>query len=421
MKNKLFLFAFTVIFVLSQLMSLTGCENDNKKTEPYAIAIVAGMNHNSAPLHKNNIKKPVDDVALSRGYVCCVRLDGNPQLIAEKTFKDRTGNYTEKQLRNFLKDDAKKFISKIISQAASVYEECDLYSAILLAAKELNESGFSDRRLVIIHSGLSTSGYIDFTKEYDNKKTLFDALPQTLVDQLREHDLLAPLEGVDITFVNFAQVSDEQEPLSDECFVKFKSFWEDFLKECGAANVHFDNNKSAKKNGYDNLALPDNLVLPSVTTVKFPEDTDIIHFKGSKIVEDNKDAQGNSVKFKPESAEFKDPVSAEKVIKAIANDILNDKSNPEIIVGATTASWGDGDGISLSLERAQAVKDVLVKSGVDESKIICVGIGRNPNFSQHVEDLNKKGKFVEEKGKLNRCVYIYPASSELGKEMLNFK
>lgn len=415
MKNKIFLFAFSVIFVLSQLVSLSGCGSDNAKTEPYAIAIVAGVTQNSAYFHVKEIKEPVVDVALSRGYACYVRIDGNPQLIEEITFKEKTGNYTPKQLRDYLKGDANKFISKISSQAAAVNEECDLYSAILLAANELNESGFSDRRLVIIHSGLSTSGYIDFTKEYDNKKTLFDASPSTLANQLREHDLLAPLEGVDITFMNFAQVSDEQEPLSDECFVKFKDFWEKFLKECGATDVHFDNHKSVKKSGYKDLDLP------SVKTVKFPEDTPITPFTGASIVEGKNDAQGNSVKFKPESAEFKDPVSAEKVIKAIANDILNDKSNPEIIVGATTASWGDGDGISLSLERAQAVKDVLVKSGVDESKIICVGIGRNPNFSQHVEDLNKKGKFVEEKGKLNRCVYIYPASSELGKEMLTFK
>ena len=121
-----------------------------------------------------------------------------------------------------------------------------------------------------------------------------------------------------------------------------------------------------------------------------------------------------SIKFKSNTAELADKDKAAAALKPIG-EIL--KNNPDLTVylAGMTASVG-GDGKQLSLERAEAVKSLLLDMGANEEQISCVGLGRAENFLR-VKDLDNDGNLIEQKAKLNRAVFLFGSDSDTAKKL----
>jgi len=118
------------------------------------------------------------------------------------------------------------------------------------------------------------------------------------------------------------------------------------------------------------------------------------------------------VSFKPDSAIFLDPETAEAIISEYANNLreLIENSNEDVkvyVVGSVAETWDaktdSGGSQRLSEQRSLAVLDVLIKYGVPEKSAFAFGMSyKDPWHLDNFVD----GMFDEEIAKVNRKVVI---------------
>jgi len=122
------------------------------------------------------------------------------------------------------------------------------------------------------------------------------------------------------------------------------------------------------------------------------------------------DISMETISFKPNSSEYVDKTAAEKVLSdyvASINRYFSIYPDDKIyLVGciAKTANWSLTE-TELSEQRANAVRQTLIDLGIDENKLIAIGIGINDPWRS---DEWTKGYFDEETAKLNRRVWVIP-------------
>ena len=84
------------------------------------------------------------------------------------------------------------------------------------------------------------------------------------------------------------------------------------------------------------------------------------------------------------------------------------------MLAGTTAGDEDSDyTMTLSKNRADAVRETLIHLGVDESRIVAVGLGSNNPW--HVYGVGYEGSVAAN----NRSVVLLDASSDTAKEILS--
>jgi outer membrane protein OmpA-like peptidoglycan-associated protein len=86
---------------------------------------------------------------------------------------------------------------------------------------------------------------------------------------------------------------------------------------------------------------------------------------------------GSSVAFTPGTATFRDPAAARRLLAPLATWLPPGTQHRAVVVGTTSSEGAvskESD-LKLSLERAQAVKDVLTSLGADGNRIQVEGKG----------------------------------------------
>lgn len=122
------------------------------------------------------------------------------------------------------------------------------------------------------------------------------------------------------------------------------------------------------------------------------------------------DISMESIRFKPDSCEYVDEAAAQAVLSEYIESINHYfEIYPDgkiYLVGciAKTARWSLTE-TGLSQKRADAVRQSLIDLGIDESKIVSIGIGINDPWRS---DEWSNGYFDEETAKTNRRVWIIP-------------
>lgn len=114
------------------------------------------------------------------------------------------------------------------------------------------------------------------------------------------------------------------------------------------------------------------------------------------------------VSFIGDTSIFVDTAIAMAAISSVAIDIQQ-----SVYVVGTTASTSDKSySEELSLARAQAVADVLIACGVDETMLIVIGAGYDNDW--HIDDIDENGYQIEPQASQNRSVMIIDPTSEDG-------
>ena len=379
-----------LIIVLSVLTLFSGCG----KNEPESLAVVLGINSNYPAINLNSpdLYDPIcQTVATFNSGINVIVSDSQPFMYSTYTISlDTTiDSQKEKQL-------SKQYSNQIIDECKNAIpksDEIDLLEGVFTAADSLvNADG--DRKLLIVASGLSTYGLLDFAR----KPFLINMTPEAIVEKLQSVHAIPSLEGVSVTWVGFAETAGEQEKLSKENEYKLRAIWEAILNAAGAKTIKFVGGEFLGEDTRD---------MPYVTPVVF---------ESYDPFDKNDFIKLDSIRFVSDSAVFINEEDACAALLPFADYL---KSNPQrIILAGMTATVKGSTGEVLSLERANACKRLLVDFfGIDEDLIITLGLGsRSSSF--RVNDVDEFGNLIESAAQKNRAVIVCLYNSESGREIM---
>lgn len=423
MKKNIFkALCVTVTLVITTITS-TGCSipgigDTSSMPEKTNVSIILSPTANEPTPNVSLAQDIIYEASYSYAFRNIIIDDGIP-------FEAVNGDLTHTEHDEHLSEsnkklDAQAYTKKFIESAnetAAVSPEKDTVKALKMAANSLD--GLDGKKtIVLVDNGISTTGSVAF--ETFNGFNAQDSLKNV------DESTLPNLKGINIIWFDFASTLQPQRSLSSNDMVELQKFWTGYLEKAGASDVVI-------KNAINTKAEMSISNLPPVSTVEVTEEkqwivvrevTDINN-EIENIPDNKKDeivstALDEGIKidetvlnFKPDSAEIANKEAAMELLRPTADCLIN-TSQKVIILGTTaTVLTSDDKCVGFSLERANAVKSLLIEMGVDESQINCKGLGYDNQF--HIADLDSSGNLNENAPK-NRAVLIYGTNSEIGKK-----
>lgn len=241
-------------------------------------------------------------------------------------------------------------LNQMLASAQSPARDLDLLTGLDAAARKAPAS-----TIVALSSGLQTRGLADFAGlGWDF------SLPEVL-DRVADAGFLPDLTGKEVIFVGVGDVTGEQEPLPAPMRTTLEDFWRGVCERGHAASCRFVSGMGGSTPAADT---------PGVKTVPVPS----FEIQPRPAVNGHISwSLDSSALFAPDSAVLL-PV-AQTVIAQAARELTTNHTSVEIV--GHTARYGSPDGArQLSLERAHAVADELVRNGTPANQIASVrGVG----------------------------------------------
>lgn len=395
----------SVILVMTLCISMVCLMTDCSDTgnEEIALAVVGSPHSNepSFPLDAASIKDKLYNCCYAYGSVSFITNDGNPKVVYQTDIpKPEKSGLSENKKKTIATNYTSQLL-KELSKLNSDVSEVDTLKAITYASKTLSSSSPSaDKVLVIMDNGLSTVGYLDFTKG------LLYADTKTIVDALNKVEAIPDLTDVNVVWMYLGQTAAPQQELSEVQKHKLEEIWRTILTEGGAKSIEFVNDIASDE--------PDNN-LPSVSVVDVQNrsiDIETSEEPVEIIIEEPIETivlDNTSVRFIGDKAEFVDYEEASSVLAQYAQILLEHPNNKVYVIG-TTATGSTDFCNELSVNRANAVCQVLISYGVPESQLIPLGMGFEDPW--HIDDVGDNDKQIEEYACQNRKVLIVDVNGD---------
>lgn len=353
--------------------TLAGCGDSNAGD----IAIVIGA-------HANNPQPKLTDAALeelnptfgSDSRHSLITTDANPE--SAGTFDSQINDTNDLTEKKSLEELVAKLVADVEAARADD-PESDLIAAIDLGARAVASSD-GTRTVLVLDSGLQTSGTLRFQ---DHGGALLSADPETIATQIA--DELPDLTGVKVIFLGLGDVVEPQQPLSPSERRRLIAIWEAVVRKAGGTPMILPSPVSG----------PSQSGLPAVSPVPTGEPSLSLNQPVSLM----DDVTG----FVPNKAIFLDPSLTYSALQVYADAIIA-SGERVVLTGTTTSDQTEEFRLTLSRERAQAVKEVLVELGVSEDRIRVDGVGTN--FAEFVPDRDSQGEIDERIAAGNRRVIM---------------
>ncbi len=248
-------------------------------------------------------------------------------------------------------------------------------------------------------SGLSTAGYLDFTRG------LLWADPDDIVAALENAHALPDLSGISVSWMFLGQTADPQPELNNAQKDALRNIWSQVLYAAGAEDVKFsdcDKTIAADRSTAPYVSIVDAEARAITVPIWIPDEKEPVM---ETVVLDE-----SRVRFLGNQAAFVNPAEASTAIGAVGS-ALSQNPNINVIVVGTTAGAGTSDfSLALSLARAEAVRDELAAFGIDPARMTCLGLGADDPW--HVDDTDPAtGVMIENLACQNRKVMIIDRNS----------
>ena len=415
-----------IITILAILITLTGCgEKDNPvntgsvgrttkaiSDERMAVSFVCGI-RNSYPYYGSLMNPEVQnaayDVSYCYGDVSIYIIDGDPFIIVSKPIEEPREKVDKEKRRMVAEGNERAILNSISSKDFTAKcDEADTLQAISLSANSLHNSEYESKYMYILDSGLSTTGVLDFAHQ-----NIIDSEPSYVVEKLKEQHAIPNLQGITIRWIGFGQTCGEQQTLSSDYIYKLENIWRAILSEGGAIIDEYSFDKGALENIDIEISLPYVTPVPIVSQPISPQETGEDTNESDNMAYTSFDDgtilaldENTHVNFKPDTAEFIDSELAYRDLESVV-EYLKSSSEVKVYVAGMTATYGDRDSCKrLSLERATAVKNLILQSdaSISADQMIILGLGYEDNFLRVIDVVN--GEFMEDEAKRNRAVYV---------------
>lgn len=349
------------------------------------LTIVVGERSNvPGVLFPDPLNTLITTAAHDRQPITLIRIDGTPRDFPLQRFT------TPDQNSGAISDDIDSYVAgvnKLIEGASKLSDgstmhaaepQADVLTALSLAAAATPRGG----NIIIIDSGLQTVGSLKY-----QVPGMLMSPPSDVVSFLHGKGLIPALTGRHVLLSGFGYTAPPQATLDLPEISNVAAQWAAIVK-AGGACVTVDTSPNTSKE----LA-----GLPAVTTVPLPASPT---FKtcGTVVLSD-----AGSVGFKDGVATFRDPAQAKATLSHLAT-VLKQGTEPIKLIGSTSSEGGDAINNPLSLNRAKAVRAVLVSLHVPATRITVVGEGAH--YPGRVPDLGQGGQLLLPQAEQDREVIV---------------
>lgn len=366
------------------LAGCTGSAEAAPEVEPSgAVAIVAGARANMpAPALDGQAARVRDMAVTQQSAYSVVVADGAPY-VADAGELDVTGRTVAAQEEQ--RRENRQQLDEAVADARARTPESDLLTALDVAAESIVDAR-GHRSLVVLDSGLSTSGALVFTQP-----DMLDASPEEVADSLGDFGQLPDLTGMSVVFVGLGETAPPQAPLDRTTRARLASIWTAIATEAGAADVQIESAASVRDPAPEGL--------PPVTPVDVPP--------GYRCSDTMITLTGGPFLYWPDTPVLLDPAAAEAILRPVIDQVKNGQI--EVVLFGMAADVGDIEGQKkLSNDQAQAIANLFLDLGVPVEQLAVEG--RGSDFAGFRPDRDSAGSLLPAVAAANRFVTLNFAS-----------
>lgn len=346
---------------------------------PVAVAISARSNAPS-PEVTPKVRAVIDHALETESHVAVLDTDGAPNIRQEG---DLLVNAKNAQAQEQQREELSRQVAEVLSSVRADAPQADPLAALDTAARTVHAIA-PKGTVILVDNGLQTSGALRYQSE-----DLLLASGSDVVAHLRSMGQLPDLGGLTVVLIGLGDTAPPQQRLDSASRNRLVEHWSGIAEAAGAACVEVDTQP---------LTDPVPPGLPAVATVPVLPPP-----KPALDVTQPVALREDVVGFADSSARLRDPTRARAGLKNIAHEIIT-RHHRVTLVG-TTATAGTANGRrTLSLRRAEAVKQLLIELGVSPAYITTRGVG--VNHPQHVDDIDAHGNLVPKFAVRNRAVFV---------------
>ncbi len=394
--------------VITLVSTLAGCSGNGVKApaEKAAVCYVIANTANSKGLNFNSplVQDTVYSTVRNYGFIAVVNADGKPEIVHAASY-DLEDKYKSASKEKLDMDARSKATNIILSMQSIMADdpEVDYLESLRLAVRTLSSlEGYDSKTIVLMGTGLSTTGVMNFSNN------LISAEPEMVINLLNEKSEIPDFKGITVYSQQLGDVAAPQQELTSAQRIKLEKIYGGIVETGGGIFVY---------NEIIANPVDDTKQYPSVTPVKLPSDAPIsfeeVVFEEENIFEEPIFLTEEKIGFVADKDILLNPTEASETLRPVA-EYLASHPSISIVLAGTTAGDSDSDfTMTLSKQRAEAVKDALIDLGVSADRIITLGLGSEKD-PWHVYNAGYDGAAAAG----NRKVVLLDASSERAASIL---
>ncbi|WP_022901374.1 OmpA family protein [Humibacter albus] len=356
--------------------STGACSQTNKRN----IGVVAGDTANAPAVEvTSSAEEQLKASSSSNGSVTIVIPSGTPEARGT-TLLGSTAN--DAIVCTSDQRDKLASVTKYIESLKASKAQVDFLDAIDASARSL---GSDPVGVLVIGSGLQTVDPLNFSVA-----GLLSATPKQVAADLKSKgELPTNLKGVTVYWAGMGDVAGDQQALSIAERSNLEAIWNAIITAAGGTlSLLPEPASGAAASG-----------LPAVTAVPVATAATSTDWSQPVVVRDS------DLLFTKNTATFSDPATAQKVLAALVPAI---EQNGQVITITGTASkdqaTSNASDLTLSEQRADAVKQALVALGVSASLLKTAGVGHD--WCGFKSETDASGKYSESLAEQNRTVIL---------------